>query len=45
VTDDDMGDILFLDRHPGWTWGDLMATPEHIVAGMKLLDFEKGKRK
>lgn len=44
VEDADMEAILFLDRHPGWTWRDLMDTPDEIVAGIRLLDFEKAKR-
>lgn len=33
-----MSAIIFLDRHPGWTWADLMATPDDVVAAMNLLD-------
>lgn len=31
-------DAMFLDRHPGWTYRDLMDTPEEIVDALKLLD-------
>jgi hypothetical protein len=41
--DEDLSAILFLDKHPGWTWADLMATPDHIVTAMKALDSERGK--
>lgn len=37
-----MSDVLFLDAHPGWSYADLMATPDTIVAGLRLLDAEKG---
>lgn len=43
VTDEDLGIVLFLDRHPGWTWSDLMVTPDHIVTAMKRLDTERAK--
>lgn len=36
-----MRDILFLDKHPGWTYADLMATPLDIVEGLRLLDAKK----
>lgn len=39
-----MSDIVFLANHPGWTWNDLMQTPDRIVAGMRLLDRELAKR-
>ena len=38
-----MSDILFLENHPAWTWTDLMATPDKIVAGLRMLDQEKVK--
>jgi hypothetical protein len=42
--DDDMSDVLFLDRHPSWTWSDLQATPDSIVAGMMELDAQKARQ-
>jgi hypothetical protein len=39
--DPDMADVIFLDKHPGWSWTDLMAAPDHIVAGMRELDRAK----
>lgn len=44
VTDTDLDDILFLDRHPGWSYADLLAAPETIVDGIKLLDNKKAGR-
>jgi hypothetical protein len=45
VKDVDLADILFLDRHPGFSYDALMNTPDDIVAGIKLLDAERAKRK
>jgi hypothetical protein len=41
--DDDVSAVLFLDRHPGMSWADLMATPDRIVTMMRMLDFEKAR--
>jgi hypothetical protein len=41
VTDVELDDILFLDRHPAWTYTDLLAAPEGIVDGLKRLDFKR----
>lgn len=41
AVDVDMADVLFLDSHPAWTWADLMATPDDVVAALKLLDAKK----
>lgn len=35
--DPDMDAILFLDRHPGWTYRDLMECPDAIVQGLRML--------
>lgn len=40
-----MRDVLFLDKHPGWTWADLMQTPYEIIEGIRLLDAKKAARK
>lgn len=32
-----MSDVIFLEAHPGWTWADLMDTPDDVVAALKLL--------
>jgi hypothetical protein len=39
-----MADLVFLDKHPGWTYADLCATPDAIVAGLRILDRERAKR-
>lgn len=44
VNDADLDDILFLDRHPGWSWSDLQAAPLEIVDGMKRLDYKRASR-
>jgi hypothetical protein len=38
-----MASIIFLDRHSGWSWADLMAAPDIVVSGLQRLDYEKGK--
>lgn len=45
VEDDVLRDVLFLDRHPGWTWQDMMAAPWDIVEGMRRLDAARGAAK
>jgi hypothetical protein len=39
-----MGDVLFLDSHPGWTWPDMAATPDIIIEGLRLLASKKAER-
>jgi len=34
--------VVFLDQH-GWSWGDLLAAPDRIVQGMKLLDRKRAE--
>ena len=41
VADDTMRDIIFLDKHPGWSYADLLATPDDIVAGLLLLESKR----
>ena len=43
--DPDLSDVIFLDAHPGWSWADLMAAPDPIIGGLRLLDRKKGQRK
>ena len=38
-----MSDVIFLERHPGWSWSDLMAAPDVIVQGLRLLDRKKAE--
>jgi hypothetical protein len=38
-----MADVIFLDKHPGWSWADLLAAPDEVVAGLRLLDRKKGE--
>lgn len=38
-----MSDILFLDKHPGWTWADMMEAPEAIVEGLRELDAARAR--
>lgn len=40
-----MRDVLFLDTHPGWSYADLLATPDVIVEGLRMLDAEKAKQR
>ena len=40
-----MREILFLDKHTGWTWADMQAAPEGIVEGLMLLDLKRAARK
>jgi hypothetical protein len=39
-----MRDVLFLDAHPGWTYADLMDTPEDVVEVMRRLDAKKATK-
>ena len=41
--DDDMAAILFLDKHPGWTYDDLVTAPESVVEGLMALDLERAR--
>ena len=34
LENEDVRAILFLDQHPGWSWSDLMTTPDDIVDGL-----------
>lgn len=43
VEDADMADVVFLVTHPGWSYADLMATPDLIVAGIRLLDQKRAQ--
>ena len=43
VEDDEMAAILFLDKHPGWTYDDLVTAPEDVVAGLMALDLERAR--
>ena len=43
AADDLMADVIFLEKHPAWTWADLMATPDEVVAAIRILDHEKAK--
>lgn len=38
-------DVLFLDRHPAWSWTDLMDAPDDVIEAMRLLDREKAKHR
>ena len=40
-----MMDVLFLDQHAGWSFTDLMAAPDELIAALRLLDYEKAKAK
>jgi hypothetical protein len=37
TVDDDLADVMFLDAHPGWTWADLQAAPDDVIAIMRAL--------
>ena len=37
TADDDLADVMFLDAHPGWTWADLQAAPDDVIAIMRAL--------
>ena len=41
AVDVDMADVIFLDKHPGWSWADLVAAPDEIVLALKLLDTKR----
>jgi hypothetical protein len=43
--DDDLGDALFLDAHPGWTWETLQRTPEAVLLNMRALALARAGRK
>jgi hypothetical protein len=43
--DDDLGDALFLDAHPGWTWETLQRTPEPVLLYMRSLALARAARK
>jgi hypothetical protein len=34
-------DLIFLDKHPGWTYRDLADAPDEIVAGLRFLDSKR----
>lgn len=36
-----MLDVIFLDRHPGWTWADLEAAPDDVVEAIRILDAKR----
>jgi hypothetical protein len=38
-----MADVLFLDAHPGWTYPAMLATPDTIMEGLRMLAIEKAK--
>jgi hypothetical protein len=38
VTDPEEIEVLFLHRHPGWTWTAMQETPLDIIEGLMLLD-------
>jgi hypothetical protein len=41
MTDAEWGllqDVLFFQRHPGWSWADYQNAPEELLAAMKLFD-------
>ena len=44
VADGLLSDVLFLDKHPSWSWSDLMNTPDEVVRAMRLLDQERAKQ-
>lgn len=36
--DSPFADIVFLDKHPGWSYDDLRNAPDEIVMGLQMLD-------
>ena len=40
-----MADVIFLDSHPGWSWSDLMSTPDVVVAGLRLVERKKAEKR
>jgi hypothetical protein len=42
--DDDLGDALFLDARPGWTWETLQRTPEAVLRHMRALTLGRAMR-
>ena len=36
-----MADALFLDKHPGWSWADLMSAPDTVIAVIRFIDRKK----
>jgi hypothetical protein len=42
--DENLGDALFLDAHPGWTWETLQRTPEAVLRHMRALALARSVR-
>ena len=40
-----MRDVLFLDRHPGWSWHDLDTAPDDVIEALMRLDAKRAAHK
>lgn len=44
MTDPDMADALFLDKHPGWTYPAMLATPAIIIETLRFIDRKRAAK-